>query len=250
MEEFNRDFKGVWIPKAVWLDRRLSALDKIILTEIDSLDQGDSGCFASNKYIAEFCQCSETKVSTAVSKLVKLGYLYVQSFDGRQRILKSSLSKFERQGFNFCKADPQNLKESNIYNNTSTNTTRKKESKKAAAGSYDSIIAAYTSNEDLKQTLLEFIKMRQLIKKPLTDRALNLILSKLDTLATTDRAKVDILNQSIVHNWQGVFPLKDYSSGSRQQPQQARPETESDRIRRQQADEFAAMLAAAGSDQP
>lgn len=248
MEEFNRDFKGVWIPKAVWLDRRLSALDKIILTEIDSLDQGDNGCYASNKYIAEFCQCSETKVSTAVSKLVKLGYLYVQSFDGRQRILKSSLSEIERRGFNFCKADQQNLKESNIYNNTSTNTDNKKERKKAAASSYDSIIAAYTSNEDLKQTLLEFIKMRQLIKKPLTDRALNLILSKLDTLATTDRAKVDILNQSIVHNWQGVFPLKDYSSSRQQQPQQARPETESDRIRRQQADEFAAMLAAAGSD--
>ena len=117
-----RDFKGVWIPKAVWLDERLNALDKVILTEIDSLDQGSKGCYASNKHIAEFCQCSETKVSTAISKLVKLGYLYIQSFDGRKRELKSSLSKFESQPFKNCKADLQNLKDSNLYNNAFNNT--------------------------------------------------------------------------------------------------------------------------------
>ena len=36
-----RDFKGVWIPKEVWLDERLSMLDKGIFAEIDSLDKGE-----------------------------------------------------------------------------------------------------------------------------------------------------------------------------------------------------------------
>lgn len=125
-----RDFKGVWIPKVVWLDNRLSALDKIILTEVDSLDQGERGCYASNQHIADFCQCSITKVSTSISRLIDLGYLYVQKYDGRQRELKSRLSKIERQTFKNCKADSQNLKESNTSNNTSTNTTRKRESTK------------------------------------------------------------------------------------------------------------------------
>lgn len=107
----DRDFKGIWIPAAVWLDVELNALDKIILMEIDSLDR--DGCFASNKYIADFCQCSETKVSTAISKLINKGYIVVDKFDGRQRILKSRLSKFERQTFKNCKADSQNLKVSN-----------------------------------------------------------------------------------------------------------------------------------------
>lgn len=122
MEENKRDFKGVWIPKEIWLDARLNALDKVILTEIDSLDSSERGCFASNKHIADFCQCSETKVSTSISKLIEYGYLYVQKFDGRQRELKSRLSKFERQSFKNCEADSQNLKESNIDNNTSNNT--------------------------------------------------------------------------------------------------------------------------------
>ena len=124
MAENERDFKGVWIPRTVWLDDRLNALDKVILTEIDSLDNGERGCYASNKHIAEFCQCSETKVSTAISKLIKLGYITVQKFDGRQRELKSRLSKFERQGLKNCNSDFKNLKESNTSNNTSINTEK------------------------------------------------------------------------------------------------------------------------------
>lgn len=252
-QEFNRDFKGVWIPKAVWLDRRLNALDKIILAEIDSLDQGERGCFASNQYIAEFCQCSERKVSEAISKLTEYGYIWVQSFDGRTRELRSSLTKISSLPSKICETDTQNLREINIDNNIDTNT-RKKERKKAPTGSsYETIISEYSSNQDLQQALLEFVKMRKLIKKPLTDRALRLILSKLDTLASNDGEKISILNQSIVNNWQGVFPLKDYSGGGnqirRQQQRPHAPETEADRIRRQQAEQFSAMLAQAGSDQ-
>ena len=91
----SRDFKGVWIPKEVWLDTDLNALDKIILVEIDSLDSEERGCFASNKYLAEFCQCSESKVSRSISKLTKLGYVSVKSFNGRCRVLKSLLKNVQ-----------------------------------------------------------------------------------------------------------------------------------------------------------
>lgn len=118
----DRDFKGVWIPKTVWLDDRLTALDKVILTEVDSLDQGERGCYASNKHIAEFCQCGEWKVSTSISKLIELGYLYVQKFDGRQREIKSRLGDFKIQTCENHKADLGNPRESNTETNTSTNT--------------------------------------------------------------------------------------------------------------------------------
>lgn len=100
-----RAFRGVWIMSDVWLDERLDAYDKVILTEIDSLDQGESGCYASNKYIAEFCQCSESKVSRSVSKLLKLGYIRKESFDGRTRVLKSNLPKIAKQPRQKSEAD-------------------------------------------------------------------------------------------------------------------------------------------------
>lgn len=115
-KEFNypRDFKGVWIPKRVFLDERLNAIEKIILIEIDSLDAEDSeGCYASNEYLANFCKCSMTKVSTSISKLIKLGYLYVSKNDGRKRYLKSRLSNFESQDFKKSEPDLPEMKESN-----------------------------------------------------------------------------------------------------------------------------------------
>lgn len=126
MEQFERGFKGIWIPAEVWLDGNLTALDKMILAEVDSLDQGEKGCYASNKYIAEFCGCSETKVSTSISFLIEYGLLYVESFNGRQRILKSRLSKFERQTFKNLKADLQKVKEINIDRTIDTKTKRKR----------------------------------------------------------------------------------------------------------------------------
>ena len=114
-----RDFKGVWIPKEIWLDTRLNALDKIILTEIMSLDCEEHGCYATNEYLAEFCQCTQTKVSTTISKLINLEYIYVESFNGRTRILRVCLTKNERQPLKNLKAAYKNFK--GEYNNTLNN---------------------------------------------------------------------------------------------------------------------------------
>lgn len=113
----DRDFKGVWIPKEIWLDTRLNMLDKGILVEIDSLDNGIDGCWASNDYLAEFCQCSNTKVSKAVSKLIELGYVTSDCFDGRKRKLQSCLAKNARLPSKKDKAAKQKMQESNIENN-------------------------------------------------------------------------------------------------------------------------------------
>lgn len=128
MDTQNRDFKGIWICKEIWLDKRLSALDKFILAEVDSLD-GENGCFASNEYIAEFCQCSATKVSLSISKLIKLGYLEQSSFDGRHRVLKSRLSKSERQSDTLCEAETKKVN-AIISNREDKSISIKKESKK------------------------------------------------------------------------------------------------------------------------
>ena len=50
-EQYERDFKGVWIPKHIWLTDDLGWTEKMLLVEIDSLDR-EHGCFASNEHIA------------------------------------------------------------------------------------------------------------------------------------------------------------------------------------------------------
>ena len=70
------------------------------------------------------------------------------------------------------------------------------------------IVEAYTDNKELKETIIDFIEMRKSIKKKLTERALKTILNKLDKIAVNDFEKIEILENSIMNCWQGVFEIK------------------------------------------
>lgn len=96
-EEPSRDFKGIWIPKEIWLNKNLSIEEKVILSEIHSLD-GEDGCFASNAYFQNFFGLSQRVLQLHLARLKKLGFIRVESFDGRKRILKTSHEIFYTPG--------------------------------------------------------------------------------------------------------------------------------------------------------
>jgi hypothetical protein len=75
MESLERDFKGVWIKKEIWLNTNLSLIEKVLIVEIDSLDKSNRGCFASNEYLAKFVQLSEGRVANIISDLKKRDFL-------------------------------------------------------------------------------------------------------------------------------------------------------------------------------
>ena len=70
----NRDFKGIWIPKKIWLAKGLTWMEKLFLKEIDSLNN-KNGCFASNKYFANFFNLSEHRCSQIINALIKKKYI-------------------------------------------------------------------------------------------------------------------------------------------------------------------------------
>lgn len=72
-----RDFKGVWIPKEIWLNEELGWTEKLLLVEIDSL-QKNGECFATNEYFAKFLSLSKDRISKLISNLKKLGYIEVK----------------------------------------------------------------------------------------------------------------------------------------------------------------------------
>lgn len=82
-----------------------------------------------------------------------------------------------------------------------------KDIKKERKTSFDDAIDKYTSNDELKGTIVDFIKMRKLIKAPMTDRALKGIFKELDKLGHSDEEKIAILEQSIERSWRGVFAI-------------------------------------------
>lgn len=72
-----RDFKGVWIPKEIWLNEDLSLIEKHLFVEIDSLAKNGQ-CFASNEYFARFLGVHKKHISRLVSNLCDLGLVRVE----------------------------------------------------------------------------------------------------------------------------------------------------------------------------
>lgn len=70
----------------------------------------------------------------------------------------------------------------------------------------------YPNDELLNKAFVDYVEFRKKIKKPMTDRAVELAMDKLADLSQGDNDKaIKILNQSIMQGWQGLFELKDRS---------------------------------------
>lgn len=80
----NRDFKGIWIPKAIWERKDLNSTEKIIISEIDSLDSGD-GCWAGNKHFSDLLQIGKESVSNNLGKLRDKGIIEITENETQTR---------------------------------------------------------------------------------------------------------------------------------------------------------------------
>jgi len=63
-------------------------------------------------------------------------------------------------------------------------------------------------SDKIKVALFDFIAMRKQIKKPLTQKGYELLFRKLTELSTNELEQIEILENSIMNCWQGIFPLK------------------------------------------
>ena len=96
-----------------------------------------------------------------------------------------------------------------VIGNSNTKNKEKDNNKKEKESNLDKIISSYTNNNELAETIKDFIKMRKAIKKTVTDRALKGILTKLDKFSSSDIEKIEILENSIQNCWVSVYELKN-----------------------------------------
>lgn len=121
-----RDFKGVWIPKEIWLNKKLSIMEKLFLVEIDSLDN-ENHCFASNSYFSKFFNLGITRTSQIINSLIKKGFISAQYERKGNEIVKRVLIVICKNLFNkvyegiqkSVRRYPEKCKENNTSNNTS-----------------------------------------------------------------------------------------------------------------------------------
>jgi hypothetical protein len=73
----------------------------------------------------------------------------------------------------------------------------------------ENIYSDYAYNPDLIQAILDFVEMRKKLKKPMTNKAIEMMLKKLSKLADTDEKKIAILQESVMKSWTDIYKLKN-----------------------------------------
>lgn len=230
-------------------DKNLSLKSKGLLSVILSLPDDWE---YSIEGLVSICVENETAIKSALNELKKYGYLVVNKLLPNQTKSKKieyvynvyekpignnqevENQEVENQGVGFLgvgflgvenqEVENQGQLNTNILNTKelNTNESNKEEEKVLPKGNTHREIQrkntshVYYPDELLNNAFLEFIKMRVKIKKPLTDRAIELCMKKLEELSTPEYSDsmdndlaIKILEQSIMNCWQGVFPLKE-----------------------------------------
>lgn len=208
-------------------DRQLSLKAKGLLSTILSLP--DEWNYTVGGLVS-ICLEGESAVNSALKELKKSGYLKVDKIlpnkenGGKYEYIYNIYEQpkesqgienqpLEKQGVESQGIENQplykvtDLSNTNISNTYIANTNKKKKERKPSG--YDEILSTI-ENEELKNLYYECIKMRKLIKSPMTDRALTMLINKVNELepTDTDRQK-QLLQNAIVGNWKSVYPLKD-----------------------------------------
>lgn len=93
-------------------------------------------------------------------------------------------------------------------------TKKKTEEKKATQETVVSVFQAYTKDETLLQSLLDFAEMRKKARSPLTVRAAEMQLRTLDELAKTTTDKITLIERSTMNGWKSIYPISGNSGGA------------------------------------
>ena len=202
------------------LSLRARGLLSIILSLPDGWNYSKAGLL---KIVNE----SEFVLNNALDELKEHGYLEIEKHkptDGNNRYTYTyNIFEIPRQDPNFQGLENQGLENYPIYkrrnpSNTNKSITKIASNKTKETGFQETLDAI--KNADLIEALNEFIAYRKEIKHPVTAHTLKLLIGKLNKLASTDAERIEILNQSMVNGWQGIFELKRDSNRS---SQDARP---------------------------
>lgn len=208
----------------------------------NEMNEHDGLCWTYNSvkaYCEQFPYLTAKQIRKALGDLEEAGYIKTGNYndDPRDRTKwyadASIINNIEVSDASDCncpkgqaelpsKAETFAPEGEPLPNNYQITTTNKKEvSKKVNSGSnarakepsFDEILDSVDvikDNPELREAFVNFIKMRKVIKAPLTNRGLALAINRAFEIAKGQPEKmIAVVDQSIERSWRGIFPITD-----------------------------------------
>lgn len=157
------------------------------------------------KQLAEDLGLSERQIRTALEHLKTTSELTIKTTN---RFSVATLTKYADYQV-YEKDSDQQIDQQNA-NKRPTSDQQATTSKEYKESNNKRIKEIYKgiSCPDVVAALDEFVAMRKLIKKPMTDKAIERLINKLVGMTEDDETRVAILKQSVDACWRDIYPLK------------------------------------------
>ena len=156
------------------------------------------------------------KASSELKIKESMVYKYIKLLEKLEMINIKSNNKFsiitiEKWAFYQFDNDEEQQQKEQQRNNKGTTKEQQRNTNKNVKNVKNVKEIIYSDVPELNEAIIAFIDYRKSIKKPMSDRAITLLLGKLNKMSNSVQEQIEILNQSILNGWQGIFPLKSDS---------------------------------------
>lgn len=176
----------------------------------------------AGQLIKAIFEYEDTGQTVSLDKSLQIAFIPIKSALDRnkekyEKVIERNKKNIEKRwnkentknttGKNGIRKNTKNTDNDNEHDNEYDNDMNKKEKSKKRK-TFDDVLSENHFSKELEETIKDFMDMRKTIKKPMTTKALELLIKNLEKLTNLEEEKIAILNQSIEYGWQTVYPLK------------------------------------------
>lgn len=171
--------------------------------------------------LCAICKESQTSIRSALKELETFHYLKRERRKDEKGQFVYEYILYETPYSGFVHTDNQhadnqyteNAHEENVRQQSIKKQSIKKQNideqnikEKKKKESYDSILSSHVIDDELKDLYIEFIKLRKMQQKPLTNRALKMLITRIERLSNMDiGTQKKMLENAIMNGWTNVY---------------------------------------------
>lgn len=176
----------------------LPMTEKMVLLCLADFANDEGVCWPAVGTIAAKCSCSDRTVQKAIKWLTENDWIKTVDAQGK-------CHRFLLNPRKIC--TPENPAPPKITAQTPENPAPK------PSMNHHSMEIENAPADFPQDAWVGFARMRKAMKRPLTDRAVSSLLAKLDKLQAKGHDPGEVLDQSTMHNWIGIFEIKEERDG-------------------------------------
>ena len=210
--------EGIWIPMEILGLTQLTMVERYILADITHFHDNGKVYFKTNTTLAEECKSSTASITRAISNLVKSSHIKIKQSSPVRKLVPNHCDEAPNQidePPNQIDEPPNHCDEAPNQIDEHKSKVKSKRKNKIKSKIKIEVVSPFLEKEFLETW--EIWKEERISNgsKKYTPRGEQGALHTIQKFSNNDyKTAIEIINQSIVNGWRGLFKLKESKQGN------------------------------------